>query len=436
MITKEKLSIICICIILAFGIILIDKTLTMDSQTRDYKDIQSVIHGDASGYYVYLPALFIYNFDADNFPDDIEKISGNGFELTHGKVKSKYPLGVAIAYSPFFLVAHIISKEKDGFSRDYHRSMRIAAVFYCVLGLLFCFLFFSRYINQFVALISLIPLFYGTNLIYYTLKCPCYSHALSFCLIACFLYCISMYKRNPLHWCKWLLPLVFGFIISVRMLNGIVIFLLPFWDFNSFNDSFSFTKKIIRDYKLIIAFVVSVLLFQAPQFLYNLYLNGTILSEMYPGETFTNKTHPEWKLVLFGAYNGLYIYAPVFLLFTASNFIVIQERFKNGVLVLFYFILVILIYASWWSPALGCAFGHRGLLDFTALFAFPFVLVIDYLFIRKKWILLLLIAVIVYCCCYITLGIYGMWWYCFYGKGDYDFFKLIDDYFSFYHLKF
>ena len=414
---------------------MINKTLTMDSKIRDYNDIQSVIHGDPAGYYVYLPALFIYNFDADNFPDSIEKFCGYGFELTNGKVISKYPFGVAIAYSPFFLSAHLIAKDKNGFSRDYHRAVRIAAVFYCIFGLLFSFLFFSRYVNQIIALTSLIPLFFGTNLIYYTLKMPGYSHTISFCLIACFLYCITVCKRNPAHWCRWLLPILFGFIISVRMLNGIVIFLIPLWDFKNFRDSISFTKKFIKDYKLMLLFILSIVVFMSPQFLYNQYLSGSLLKEMYPGEHFTNLSHPKILLVLFGASNGLYIYTPVFILFTFCNFIGLQEKFKNGYLVLSYFIVITFIYASWSSPSLGCAFGHRGMLDFVTLFIFPFVLTLDYLINKRKWIILLLLAIVIYACCYITLGIYEMWWYCFYGKGDYDYFRLIEDYFNFYHLK-
>ena len=236
-----------IIFIILFGVLLINKTLEKDKLFNDYDGIRNVINADASGYYVYLPAFFIYNFKTNNFPDSISQHSGNGFTLNNNKVKSKYPLGVAIAYTPFFLTAHLLADNKNGFSPPYHRAARIAGVFYCILGLIFCFLLFSQYVNYLIAFVSLIPLFYGTNLIYFTLLEPVYSHVLSFCLIAGFILCLHYVKINKNRWCKWLLPLFLGFIISVRMTNGIVIFLIPFWNIKRFKDIIEYPKRIIKD---------------------------------------------------------------------------------------------------------------------------------------------------------------------------------------------
>ena len=432
---KRIIHKLCIICILVFGIILINKTLHDDTLIREYSGIRNVINADAAGYYVYLPAFFIYDFKADDFPDSISQNCGNGFQLENNKVISKYPLGVAMAYSPFFLGAHLVAKDKSGFSRDYHRAVRIAAVFYCVLGLLFSFLLFSGYVNSFIAFISLIPLYFGTNLIFYTLKSPCYSHTVSFCFIACFLYCIHSFKRNPSDWCKWLLPIMFGFIISIRLLNGMVVLLLPFWDYKSVKDSISFSKKILFDIKYMAYFLLMILAFLTPQFLYNQYLHGSIFSPMYPGEHFTNLSNPKWMLVLFGACNGLYIYTPLFIIFTLCTLFLIQQKLQNGYIILFYFIAITLIYASWSSPSLGCAFSHRGFLDYLTLFAFPFVITLNYFIQKKKWMLFLITGIFVYISCNITMGIYDFWWYCFYGKDDWDYFWLINDYFNFHHLK-
>ncbi len=433
---KRTARIFCIVCIILFGIGLANYSLNEDSRVRDYTGIQNVINGDAAGYYVYLPAFFIYHFSPERFPDKTPEHGGNGFHYENNKVHSKYTFGLAMAYSPFFLGAHCIAKDKSGYSRDYHRAVRLAAVFYCTLGLLFCFLFFSIYVNQFVALILLIPLFCGTSLMYSTLKIPAFSHIISFCLITGFVYCVAIFKRNPRHWCKWCLPFLFGFIMSVRIINGIVILLIPFWDYTNLKDLLTYSKKLFKDYKFIIAFICCVLLFQTPQFLYNIYLHGTIWSEPYPGEHFTNIAHPRLKVVLFGAENGLYIYTPLFLLFTICNLYSLQEKFRNGLLILFFFFTIGLIYASWYTPTMGiCCFSHRVFTDYIGLFAFPFVWTMDSLLKNKKYIVIIITGIVVYLFCSLTLHIYAFYWYCYYGKGYWDYFWLINDYFNFHHLK-
>ena len=59
---------------------------------------------DQAGYYVYLPGLFIYHFDAKSFPEKIEEKTGLGFslDLEKNKVISRYTCGTAILQAPFF----------------------------------------------------------------------------------------------------------------------------------------------------------------------------------------------------------------------------------------------------------------------------------------------------------------------------------------------
>lgn len=59
---------------------------------------------DQAGYYVYLPSLFIYDFNPHLFPEDIESKTGEGFALDfeNNKVVTRYPSGIAILQAPFF----------------------------------------------------------------------------------------------------------------------------------------------------------------------------------------------------------------------------------------------------------------------------------------------------------------------------------------------
>jgi len=92
--------------------------------------------GDGMGYYLYLPALFIYNDIGDytatfevlkqyqpNQADPREDIYGFR-ESPTGKVVNKYPVGGAILQAPFFFAAHLFAVSSstyaaDGFSLPY-----------------------------------------------------------------------------------------------------------------------------------------------------------------------------------------------------------------------------------------------------------------------------------------------------------------------------
>ncbi len=103
---------------------------------------------DKAGYNVYLPALFIYNFDAKQLPPKLVANAGNGFAVdsTSNKLITKYPYGVALLQSPFWLVAHAFSPQKDGYSLYYQKSIDFAGSFYLTMGLFFLYSFIYVFI--------------------------------------------------------------------------------------------------------------------------------------------------------------------------------------------------------------------------------------------------------------------------------------------------
>ncbi|MFN8394155.1 MAG: hypothetical protein U0176_05710 [Bacteroidia bacterium] len=102
---------------------------------------KSQIFADKAGYYIYLPATFVFGFDADAVPDSLSQKVGNGFLITdQNKIYTKYPIGVSLMQSPFFLLAHgvlspLTGQPADGFSPVYHAMVDIAAWAYMLLGM-------------------------------------------------------------------------------------------------------------------------------------------------------------------------------------------------------------------------------------------------------------------------------------------------------------
>ncbi|HEY4797943.1 MAG TPA: hypothetical protein VII99_02590, partial [Bacteroidia bacterium] len=76
---------------------------------------KSIIEFDGKGYYAYLPSIFIYHDLQYGFFESVEKKYHSCNECAdyreniHGKIVDKYYAGVAMAASPFFLIAHTIT---------------------------------------------------------------------------------------------------------------------------------------------------------------------------------------------------------------------------------------------------------------------------------------------------------------------------------------
>ena len=165
--------------------------LTFNKHSRSgYNNYHSEIWADKAGYYVYLPATFKYNFQAEQFPDSIDFKTGHGFHLdpNTNKVQTKYTYGVSFLQAPFYFVADILSplleQQPDGFSPIYHSSINFAAISYFLLGLILLNQVLKIAFNKQTAIFVLLSIFLGTNLFYYVVSATGMSHVYSFFLFS------------------------------------------------------------------------------------------------------------------------------------------------------------------------------------------------------------------------------------------------------------
>jgi len=83
----------------------------------------NTIRSDGTGYYAYLPAIFIYNDLQFDFLDNKALVNDDGasrVKLDNGKIVNKYACGLALLQLPFFLIAYLLSflfgQPIDGYS--------------------------------------------------------------------------------------------------------------------------------------------------------------------------------------------------------------------------------------------------------------------------------------------------------------------------------
>src|SRR5690554_4799711 len=99
--------------------------------------IEATLTWDVSGYYMYLPAAFIYkDIKQCRFQDEVLQEYQPTFDFQQafkhepsGNYVFKYPIGQAIQMAPFFAVGHLWAAQSpeykaDGFSFPYQVSIR------------------------------------------------------------------------------------------------------------------------------------------------------------------------------------------------------------------------------------------------------------------------------------------------------------------------
>ena len=393
-----------------------------DSRSR-YENWRKEIWADQAGYYVYLPLAFNYDFNAQKFPSDIEQKTGHGFHFDQDKVITKYPIGVALLLSPFYFTAQSIAPlmgyDADGFSAIYPKALRIAAVFYFIIGLIFLFRFLSINHKPWVVLLGLPFIVFGSNLFYYVLE-PGMSHVYSFSLFAVLLFAFHKFntaENDSLKYRYFLAACALASLIfNVRQLNIVFIPFL-FWITISNVEALRKNLTYLLHPKRIMSALGIFLILYLPQALYNLYAHNTVLLYSYQNESFSQWTHPKIMELWFSPVCGIFSYNPIqFIILGSLPFLLIKKN-KNGIALMLLFLLFSYIYASWHDWRLGCSYGCRALVDILPVLCIPlFYLLEKITTLGGRLALFTSLSV----CTLFNMNICSAYETCFFGKGDWD----------------
>lgn len=324
---------------------------------------------DKAGYNVYLPATFIYNKTSSFFPESFVAENGYGFEvdsITH-KVITKYPYGVSLLQSPFWLAAHLLSSDRTGYSIYYQKSVDFAGCFYLTLGLFFLFFTIKDFRSKSLTMLLLATIAFSSGIFYYGIFETGMSHVYSFCCMAAILF--LFFKKTPYsNFIKFLwLAILSAIFIMIRPVN--ILFLTPtllFLLYYCKQLNFASLKTVTLVQFIIIGLACFIIIF--PQLLYYKYAFGSFFSNSYHKEPFFLPTFNRIVTVLCSPHNGLLTYYPVIICLVFFSFYTKSMYCKLTIPLL---LLYVILYTSWWSLSLGCGFGHRAINDIILLFFIP-----------------------------------------------------------------
>lgn len=393
---------------LTIGVIILIMTMISSNLNWNSGYWKNIVKTDGKGYYVYLPAIFIYKdlnlgfFDSIYLKKYYNKDNYFDFRVKcNGQIITKYFSGTALLQLPFFMIAHGISRsfgyDNDGFSAPYPVLISIAALAYLLLGLVFLkkLLLLYKVRQWFIALV-IFSITFGTNLCYYTVNEPGMSHIYSFALISAFLYYGKKYFNNPAPGILFILFILYGLIILVRPVNGLIILSLPFisGSLTRLNEGLSNALK----YRLsFLAGFFSFLLVISIQLVIYKISTGRFVIYPYPDEGFLFMS-PHIIDILFSYKKGLFLYTPLlFISLWGGNYLWKHNRFEFFSIFSFLLLLTYVLssWNNWWY---GGSFSSRVYAEYLPFFAILLGVAIENMgksIYRKIYVSFIILLVIV-----------------------------------------
>jgi hypothetical protein len=339
--------------------------LGFNRHSRDtFDNYHSVLWSDAAGYHAHLPFWFddqFINLTREEEKELIKK-TGKGFRLNHGAFFSKYSIGVAILQAPSYLI--VLSTGAEAFSRPYHLAVLVTGIILGWIGILLLIASMRRFgLDGVRSAVFSILIFLATNLFYYTVDSPGYSHVYSFFAFGLLVY-LSVTKDLSKLGVRLAIGLALSMVFLLRAFNLPFALLLMlavlhlrgviFWPLG---------LPMIRKFGVI---GLPILLALVLHLFLNSLMTSDVVLDTYQGESFTNLTKPRLLEVLFSTRNGLILYSPVWIMLLLG---VLLNRGRVKWLPTAVFIGLIYLYASWWNWELGCAFGYRGIAEYAGVFS-------------------------------------------------------------------
>lgn len=347
----------------------------------DERGVSGILTWDVFGYYLYLPAYFIYD-DIDDLefaPELIDQYRSTetfyqADRMENGNMVMKYTMGLSIMYSPFFLAAHGYASATDhypdGLSTPYQLSIALSAVFYFLLGMILLRKILLRYYNETVTTIVLVIIALGTNLYQFTAFDGAMPHSYLFALYTLILwYTIKWHEEQKWHR-AFLLGLFIGLAALIRPTEIIALIIPSLWGVSNWQD-LKGKFALLWKYKFhVILLGFGVFLAGLPQLLYWKSVSGEFLYYTYGEEGFVF-SRPQLANVLFSFRKGWLIYTPL-MIFAILGFVFLykQKRELFWVTLAFFLINTYIIssWSNWWYAG---SFGHRAFIQTYCVMAIP-----------------------------------------------------------------
>ncbi|MEZ4911456.1 MAG: glycosyltransferase family 39 protein [Saprospiraceae bacterium] len=373
---------------------------------------EATLSWDSSGYYWYLPAVFIYHdLKQLTFSQDIlQKYQPTpefqqAYVHPSGNYVLKYSSGQAIMMFPGFISGHLAAKvlkyPQDGFSPPYQFGIFIWGWIMCLFGIYMLYKVLRIHFSAMSTAITLLVIVFGTNYLEYGGITNTMTHNYLFTYYACLIYVTDRFYNNPSILWSICIGAILGIMVLTRPTEILAVIIPLLYGLNfSLNDVVQRIKFIgvnIAKYLLAIALFIGI---GSIQLFYWKYVSGEWLVYSYEDQGFS-WLHPHMFEGFFSA-TGWMVYSPLVILFIPGIFALWYQ--KRNLAPTFTLFIILFIYVTfawdiWWY---GGSVGQRALVQMYPVLAFPIAAFVG---IFKKVSVFAILGTLL-----MTLGIHYNFW--------------------------
>lgn len=377
----------------------------------------SNIAWDVFGYYLHLPATFIYHDPGIEHREWLDTILRKYnptpalYQVVPGKdnrMVNVYPIGLAVIYSPGFFVAHICAKisgaDADGFSLPYQWAVILTSILWACMGTLLLRKILLQFFGERLTSLLVVVVILGTNYYFHAGFDGVMPHNFMFAL-NCMIILLTI-KWHANHKLKHAVAM--GFCLALTTISRpteLIWILVPLlWgvkDIETLNEKI---RTLFKFWPQLILFGLTMFLVGLPQLLYWKYTTGMWMSNNHV-EGFSFKD-PYTFQFLFSYKKGWLVYTPVMVLAIAGLVMLCVKKSYVQYACLFFFIVNIYVLSSWECWWYAASFSQRSLVESYPIMAIPLGFMLSFLWRKTAFTRIFLIGFVGFC---FVLNLFQTW---------------------------
>lgn len=354
---------------------------------------EATISWDVSGYYMYLPAFFIYK-DAKkcSFQDSIiQKYYPTpdfqqAFKHTSGNYVMKYSSGQAILMLPFFLTGHLFGKissyPADGFSYPYQLAIGLGMLVYAFIGLWYLRKILLTYFSDTVTAITIAAIVLASNYFNYAAIDGAMTHNTLFTIYCVLLYTTIRFTQQPSFLKAIAIGGLCGLAGLIRPTEVITVLIAVLWGIQNFKE---LKERIVANWRYYTLMAVAFCLVISIQPVYWKWATADWIVYSYQDQGFNFLKPYLWKGI-FDFRSGWLIYSPIFFLVIPGFYYLYQQQKKIFPVVLLFSFLFMYICFSWDQWWYGGSLGARAMIQCYPVLAFALAAFVQHITEKKEWV--------------------------------------------------
>jgi len=360
---------------------------------------KDLLHWDESGYYLYLPATFIYHDPGHlTFYDSIQTQqhlnAGHRwygiYDQPNGRKLIKYTMGCSLFELPFFGLAQVYCKYitkkhiPNGFSTPYMEAVILCTLTWTLIGLGILRRFLLRHFSDMATAATLLLLAFATNLYFYSVWEYGMSHQFSFVVFALLLYMTDLWHKTEKARYIIYIGLIMGLVILLRPTNFVVIIIPLLWNYKSAKQATAIYRRHAASVLIAVLSCIAILFLQCA---YWKFITGHWIVFSYSGEGF-DLARPHILKGLFSYQKGWFVYTPLALITLLAVPYLYRKNKMAAISIAIYMCVNVYLVFSWHQWYYGGTFGCRPMIESMVLLALPLTALCEHLFTRARKIVM------------------------------------------------